>query len=244
MRTANPALNGDAFIGERGVAVGETMSIEGTVNKTSILLLILLATSCWVWHLATMRAPFQGWMVLGGIVGFVVALVTIFKKPWAPVTAPLYAACEGLVLGGISATLEFRYPGVAVQAVALTFGTLAALLLAYKSGLIPVTQNFRLGVAAATGGIALVYFVSFILSFFHVRVPFLYDASPISIGISLFVTVIAALNLVLDFDFIERGASGGLPKYMEWYGAFGLMVTLVWLYLEIVRLLSKMRDRR
>jgi len=244
MRTANPALTTEAFLGVRGMAVDRAMSVQGTVNKTAALLAILLVASSWIWGRAMAGAPVQGWIAFGLIAGFVTALVTVFKKAWAPVTAPLYAACEGLALGAISAVLELSYPGIAIQAVALTFGTLAALLLAYTSRLIPVTQNFRLGVVAATGSIALVYLVSFVLGFFGLRVPFIHDSSPIGIGISLVIVVVAALNLVLDFDFIEQGARGNLPKYMEWYGAFGLMVTLVWLYIEILRLLAKLRSRR
>jgi uncharacterized YccA/Bax inhibitor family protein len=158
-------------------------------------------------------------------------------------TAPLYAVLEGLFLGGISALYELKFQGIVIQAVALTFGTLAALLLAYKSRLIKVTENFKLGVVAATGGIALVYLISIGLGFFGIRMPYLHDSGPIGIGISVFIVIVAALNLVLDFDFIEQGAAQGAPKYMEWYAAFGLLVTLIWLYLEILRLLAKVRRR-
>jgi uncharacterized YccA/Bax inhibitor family protein len=159
------------------------------------------------------------------------------------VTAPLYGLLEGLVLGSVSAIFELRFPGIAIQAVGLTFGTLVALLLAYRSGLIRVTDKFRLGVVAATGGIALFYLITFVLGFFGVHFNSIYGAGPIGIGFSVFVVIIASLNLVLDFDFIESGARAGAPKYMEWYAAFGLMVTLIWLYLEILRLLSKLRSR-
>jgi uncharacterized YccA/Bax inhibitor family protein len=172
------------------------------------------------------------------------ALVTIFKKTWSSITAPIYALLEGLALGGISAFFELRYPGIAFQAVGLTFGTLFVMLLAYKTGVIRATQGFKIGVIAATGGIAVFYLISMVLrAFFHFDVPVLYSSSPWGIAFSLFVVVIAALNLVLDFDMIETGVNGGAPKYMEWYGAFGLMVTLIWLYLEILRLLSKARRR-
>ena len=183
-------------------------------------------------------------MIIGLIGGFVMAMVTIFKKEWSPVTAPIYALLEGLVLGGISAVLELRFPGIAMQAVALTFGTLIALLLAYSSGLIQATEHFKLGIIAATGGIAVFYLATVVLGFFGVQMfaP-VYGAGPIGIGFSIFVVIIAALNLILDFDFIENGVRAGAPKYMEWYGAFGLMVTLIWLYLEILRLLSKLRRR-
>jgi uncharacterized YccA/Bax inhibitor family protein len=184
------------------------------------------------------------WVLGGAIGGFIVALVTVFKKQWAGVTAPLYALLEGLVLGGISSLLEARYPGIVIQAVGLTFGTLFGLLFAYRSGLIKATENFKLGVVAATGGIALVYLATMLLGFFNISMPYIHESGLIGIGFSLFVVVIAALNLVLDFDFIENGAAQGAPKYMEWYAAFGLMVTLIWLYIEILRLLSKMRSRR
>jgi uncharacterized YccA/Bax inhibitor family protein len=183
--------------------------------------------------------------LIGGLLGgFVVALVTVFKKNWAMVTAPIYALLEGLVLGALSAVFEARFPGIVIQAVGLTFGTLFALLMAYKSGLIKATENFKLGVVAATGGIALVYLASLALGFFGVSIPFIHGSGPIGILFSLFVVVIAALNLVLDFDFIEGGAAAGAPKYMEWYAAFGLLVTLIWLYIEILRLLAKLRSRR
>jgi len=174
----------------------------------------------------------------------VLALVTIFKKQWAPITAPLYALAQGALLGGISAMFEMRYKGIAIQAVMLTFGTLVAMLLAYRTGLIRVNDKFRLGVVAATGGIALFYLVQLVLGFFGITFHTINSGSPIGIGFSLLVVGIAALNLVLDFDLIEQGARYNAPKYMEWYSAFALMITLVWLYLEILRLLSKMRSRQ
>jgi uncharacterized YccA/Bax inhibitor family protein len=244
LRTSNPALNDKTFGGEQA-AFGEAMTLNGTVNKTGILLLCAVATAAWTWNqfehstIAAMQLAMAG--VIGG---FIVALVTVFKKTWAPVTAPIYALLEGLALGGVSAILELRYHGIAIQAVSLTFGTLVVLLLAYRSGLIPVTEKFKLGVVAATGAIALLYFVQFILGFFGVHFTTINGAGPIGIGFSVVVVIIAALNLVLDFDFIESGVHAGAPKYMEWYAAFGLMVTLIWLYFEILRLLSKLRSRR
>jgi uncharacterized YccA/Bax inhibitor family protein len=184
------------------------------------------------------------WMTVGAIGGFIVAIITTFNKTAVRYTAPLYAVLEGLFLGGISAIYEKSYPGIVFQAVALTFGTLFCLLIAYKSRLIRPTENFKLGIFAATGGIAVFYLVTMLLGFFHVNIGFMYNSSPLGIGISLVVVVIAALNLVLDFDFIESGAAQGAPKYMEWYGAFGLLVTLIWLYLEILRLLAKLANRR
>ncbi len=246
MRTANPALSDNTFRGYgRTIASGDTMTIQGTVNKTAVLLLLVLLTSTWTWRLYyTATDSLMLWVAGGAIGGFIVAMITVFKKQWAVVTAPLYALLEGLVLGGISSVLEARYPGIVIQAVGLTFGTLFGLLFAYKSGMIKATENFKLGVVAATGGIALVYFATIILGLFGIRMPYIHESGMIGIGFSLFVVIIAALNLVLDFDFIESGAVHGAPKYMEWYGAFGLMVTLIWLYIEILRLLSKMRSRR
>jgi uncharacterized YccA/Bax inhibitor family protein len=221
------------------------MTVQGTVNKTGVLLLLVLLTAAWTWRMYYTAADSMGVWVLGGAIGgFIVALVTVFKKQWAGVTAPLYALLEGLVLGGISSLMEARYPGIVIQAVGLTFGTLFGLLFAYRSGLIKVTENFKLGVVAATGGIALLYLATMVLGLFNVRMPYIHESGLIGIGFSLFVVVVAALNLVLDFDFIEKGAEQGAPKYMEWYAAFGLMVTLIWLYIEILRLLSKMRSRR
>ena len=183
--------------------------------------------------------------ILGSVIGgFIVAIATSFKKTWAPITTPVYAALEGVALGGISVIFESQYPGIVSQAVFLTFGTLAALLLAYRSGLVRATENFKLGIFAATGGIALLYLASFVLGFFGMSVPLIHSSGTWGILFSLFVVVIAALNLVLDFDFIETGVERGAPKYMEWYGAFGLLVTLVWLYLEILRLLAKLQSRR
>jgi len=246
MRTSNPALNDNVFRGAgRAVLAGDSMTVQGTVNKTGMLLLLVLLTAAWTWRMYYTAADSIGIWVLGGAIGgFIVALVTIFKKQWAGVTAPLYALLEGLVLGGISSIMEARYPGIVIQAVGLTFGTLFGLLFAYRSGLIKATENFKLGVVAATGGIALVYVATMVLGLFHIRMPYIHESGFIGIGFSLFVVVIAALNLVLDFDFIENGAAQGAPKYMEWYAAFGLMVTLIWLYIEILRLLSKMRERK
>jgi uncharacterized YccA/Bax inhibitor family protein len=243
MRTSNPALNEKAFRDQ--VAIGDAMTLQGTVNKTGLLLLCVVATAAWTWGLSHSEAPGAAlpWMLGGVFGGFAVALVTIFKKEWSPITAPVYALLEGLALGGISAIFERMYPGVAMQAIGLTFGTLFVMLLAYKTGMIRATQKFKLGVIAATGGIAVLYIVEMVLGLFHVTVPAINGSGPLGIAFSLFVVVVAALNLVLDFDLIETGVQGGAPKYMEWYGAFALMVTLIWLYLEILRLLAKARRR-
>jgi uncharacterized YccA/Bax inhibitor family protein len=261
MRTAfkssNPALSSKSFggfVGARGggpaISAAQNpgaMTMQGTVDKTAILLAVVTFTAIWPWRLFfESRNPelLLPWLGIGAIGGFIVAMVTIFKKTWAPATAPIYAACEGLVLGSTSALFEMRYPGIVLRSVALTFGVLLTLLVAYRSGAIRATEGFRRGVIAATGAIVLVYLGSFVLGLFGVNLGFLNSSSPLGIGISLVVVGIAALNLVLDFDFIEQGAKAGAPKYMEWYGAFGLLVTLVWLYLEILRLLSKLNDRR
>lgn len=244
-RTSNPALNDKAFQ-NAGVGFGEAMTLNGTVNKTGFLLLCVIGTAAWTWNLylhSSDPSLALGLGLIGLIGGLIMALVTTFKKTWAPVTAPIYALLEGLVLGGFSAMLESHYHGIAIQAVSLTFGTMFVLLLAYRSGLIKVTEKFKLGVIAATGGIMVFYLIAFALSFFGVHFNKILGGGPIGIIFSLFVVVIAALNLVLDFDFIETGVRLGAPKYMEWYAAFGLMVTLIWLYLEILRLLSKIRDR-
>ena len=250
MRSGNPALGENTFldIGSGRVVSrdGSTMTLNGTVNKSGILLALILVTAAFVWDKyegPQSTSAIMPWVAMGGIGGFILAMITIFKKTWAPVTAPAYALLEGLFLGGISAMFEARFPGIVMQAVGLTFGTLAALLMAYRSGLIRATENFKLGVVAATGGIFILYLVSFGMSFFGKSIPFIHESGLLGIGFSAFVVVIAALNLVLDFDFIENGVEQGAPKYMEWYGAFGLMVTLVWLYLEILRLLSKLQSR-
>ncbi len=246
MRTGNPALNANTFARVGARDVEHRMTLGGTVNKTGILLLLLLITAFFTWDrfFSTQDpATVMPWMIGGLIAGFVVAMVTIFKKTWAGVTAPVYALCEGLFIGGISSLAEARFPGIVIQAVGLTFGTLFALLLAYKSGWIKATENFKLGVTAATGAIFMLYLVSFVLIFFGMSVPMIHSSGTFGILFSLFVVVVAALNLVLDYDFIENGAAQGAPKYMEWYGAFGLMVTLVWLYIEILRLLMKLRSR-
>lgn len=244
MRTSNPALNDNVFRGVPG-AFGESMSLAGTVNKTGILLLCAIAGAAWTWHefMLGYAATVMTLLWVGTLGGLVFALVTVFKKEWSPVTAPIYSVLEGLAMGGISAALNVRFPGIAIEAVSLTFGTLLVLLMAYRSGVIRVTAKFRLGVVAATGAIMLFYVMEMLLGFFGIRFATINGSGPIGIGISLVIVVVAALNLVLDFDFIEHGVQMGAPKYMEWYGAFGLMVTLVWLYLEMLRLLSKINSR-
>ena len=243
MRSGNPALTAETFSGFPAVTDDQVMTITGTVNKTIVSLLILLITASYVWGRGPSDPYFMVFTMVGVFGGLVVAIATAFKQTWAPLTTPLYAGLEGLALGGISVGFEAAYPGIVSQAVFLTFGTLGALLMAYRSGMIRATENFKLGVVAATGGIGLVYLLSFVLGFVGINVPLIHSSGTFGILFSVFVVVIAALNLVLDFDFIEQGAERRAPKYMEWYGAFGLLVTLVWLYLEILRLLAKLRQR-
>src|SRR3984885_12418040 len=248
MKTSNPAFAGSNTYTVNGVAAGHgpPMTISGTVNKAGILMLCVLATAAWTWNQFFTNGPAAvgGYTMIGAFGGFIAAMVTIFKKEWSPITAPIYALLEGLFLGSLSAMLELRFPGIAIESVAVTFGTCFCMLIAYRSGLIRPTQRFTMGIVAATGGIAVVYFASMILGLFHVQIPGVFGSGPVGLLFSLAVVVVAALNLILDFNVIEEGAYRGAPKYMEWYSAFGLMVTLVWLYLEIIRLLSKLRDRR
>lgn len=251
MRSGNPALKETTFLDlGSGTVVrrdGDAMTLTGTVNKTGLLLLLCVITATFAWSQIQFTADGAvgaGPYVWGGAIGgLVLALITTFKPAWAPITAPLYALVEGFFLGAISAMYNHLYEGIVMQAVMLTFGTMFALLFAYRSGLIRATENFKLGVVAATGGIALLYLVTMGLGLFGIRIPYIHESGLIGIGFSLFVVVIAALNLVLDFDFIESGVEQNAPKYMEWYGAFGLMVTLVWLYVEFLRLLAKLQSR-
>lgn len=261
MRSANPAL-GDATFDfgsyERAAAApagaadppAPTMTLFGTASKSLILVCLVAMAALFTFRLAlpgdaltaekalNLEAALP-WVIGGAIAGLVLAIVTISWKRAAPVTAPLYAVAEGLFLGGISAMFESMFQGIVLQAAGLTFGTLAALLGAYMTGLIKPTENFKLGVVAATGGIALVYIVSIVLNLFGAGMPYIHDAHPIGIAFSVFVIIIAALNLVLDFDFIERGVERGAPRHMEWYAGFGLLVTLIWLYIEFLHLLAK-----
>ena len=243
MRSANPALGDHTFDRVRPLPGTEQMTLGGTVNKTGLSLLILLFTASFIWNRGADDPALGAWILVSVVAALIVAMVTVFKQTLAPYTTPIYAALEGVALGGISVIFEARYPGIVSQAVFLTFGTLGALLMAYRSGVVRATENFKLGVVAATGGIALLYFLSFILGFFGVSVPLIHSSGTFGILFSVFVVVIAALNLVLDFDFIEKGVERGAPKHMEWYGAFGLLVTLVWLYLEILHLLAKLQSR-
>lgn len=246
MRTANPALSDKTFEVDRSATSKGVMTINGTVNKTGMLLGICVFVAAFSWDKAFAAenpGTLYPWMIGSAIGGFVIALITVFKKTAAPITAPLYAAVEGVFIGIMSAFFEMQFPGIVFQAALLTFGVLFALLIAYRTGLIKATENFKLGVAAATGGVFLVYMASMVLGFFGISIPLIHESGLVGIGFSLVVVVIASLNLVLDFDFIENGAARGAPKYLEWYAAFGLLVTLIWLYIEMLRLLSKLRSR-
>jgi uncharacterized YccA/Bax inhibitor family protein len=247
MQSSNPTLNERTF-GAARVGVGEqAMTVQGTVNKAFILLVVLVAAACWTWSKAVnpANAGFTSVTFMGSmIVGLVLAIATSFNPKWSPITAPIYAACEGLLLGIVSAYYEMRFPSVVTQAVGLTFAVTFAMLMGYKAGWLQATPGLRKGLMIAMGGIFIFYMAVMIASFFGIHPPgFLNGGGPLGIAFSLFVVGIASLSLVLDFDFIESASREGLAQYMEWYGAFALMVTLVWLYLEILRLLSKINRR-
>lgn len=254
MRTGNPTLNDKIFdiateksiLKARQNQIGrlETMTISGTVNKSFILIAILFAAASFSWDKTSkLESSPSTWLWGSAITGFILAMITVFKKDWSPITAPFYAAAEGILLGSISVVFEMQFPGIVMQAVMGTIGTFIGLLFAYKSGIIKATENFKLGIFAATAGVGLIYLLSMVLGFFGMTIPFIHESGIVGIGFSVVVVIIAALNLVLDFDFIENGERKGAPKFMEWYSAFALLVTLVWLYLEILRLLSKLNKR-
>lgn len=247
MRSSNPALR-DSTFDVRGAIDQEPMTINGTVNKSFLLIVLVFATAYWSWSQSYPQGwelnaspTIPGWYFPVVLIALGVAIAIIFKKTWSPFLVPVYAILEGAVLGALSALFETRFPGIVFQAVMLTMGVFLALLFAYKTKLIPVTDNLRLGITAATGGVAIVYLIDFIMRLFGTSVPMVHEGNTTGIIFSVIVVAIAAMNLVLDFDFIEKGATQKAPKYMEWYAAFGILVTLVWLYLEILRLLGKSR---
>lgn len=244
MRTSNPTLNDKVFSGQPALTGEPVMTLQGTVNKTFILSVLLAIAAGVGWKLVETGSPLAGPAMIGGaILAFILVMVSCFKPVWSPVIAPAYALTKGLVVGVISFRYAALYNGIVMQAALLTLGILFALLFAYQSRLIRPSENFKLGIVAATGGIFLFYLVSLVLGFFGVAVPMLHGNGIWAIAFSAFVVVIAALNLVLDFDFIENGVEMRAAKYMEWQAALGLLVTLVWLYIEILRLLAKMRSR-
>lgn len=251
-KSSNPVFGKNIFNQSVAGSNDGVMTVNGTINKTGIMLLIVIFAASFTWRKffgeidplnPVMPQGIMLWAMIGAIGGLITALITTFSPRRAAMTAPIYAVFEGLFLGAISAIFEAKFPGLVMRAVSLTFGVFFIMLLLYRSGTIRATEKFRMIIFAATGGIALVYLGSFIAGLFGVNVSFLHDSSPLSIGISLFVVAIAALNLILDFDMIIQGANARAPKYMEWFGAFGLMVTLIWLYLEMLRLLSKLASR-
>lgn len=246
MRSGNPTLNSATFDMLRSDSYGSSssMTVQGTATKTLILLGLCTGSASLTWGMVQGQNIPQAmpWVIGGAIAGLVFGLVTSFKPTWSPFTAPMYALAEGLFLGGISAMFEMRFQGIVFQALLATFGTAFALLMAYQTGIIKATENFKLGVFAATGGIGVMYLAMWIMSMFGFRVN-LMAMGGWGIAISAVVVIVAALNLVLDFDFIEDAANRGAPKYCEWYGAFGLMTTLVWLYIEILRLLAIIASR-
>jgi len=256
MRSSNPVLTDSVFQNFEDYGDSTTMTVTGTAVKTLIALVLAFLTAGFVWFKFEQMGgaelgpqAFQAimpWLLGGLVVGLVTSLATMFKPNWAPYTTPVYALAEGCFLGGISAVVQSQFPDVPIvfQALGLTFGTAFVMMTLYQTGIIKVTEKLRAGVMAATGAIALLYLVSFALRMFGMPIGFIHDATPIGIGFSLFVVGLAAFNLLLDFDLIERLASQRAPKHMEWYGAFALMVTLVWLYIEILRLLSKLNRRR
>jgi len=240
MRTSNPALSDRRFRG-LDVANYTQMTLQGTINRTGFLSILLVVVAGWAWSI-TPTDGFPGFVIPALLVGFVIAIVTIFNPKISMFTSPVYAILEGVVLGSVSAVFNAKYPGIVSQALMLTFGILITMLLAYKARLIRATQGFRAGVIAATGAICLVYIADILMrAIFHIHVPYIHEGGWIGVGISIGIVVVASLNLILDFDTIERSISRGAPKYMEWYCAFGILVTMVWLYLEVLRLLAKLK---
>ena len=236
---SNPMLERADF-NVAGSSSAGVMTLRGTVNKSAILLLLTLVGAAYTWSATRGGYASAGmtYAMIGGIAGFILALVTCFKQDWSPVTAPIYALCEGLFVGGISATYEAKSGGITIQAVMLTFGTFAGMLFLFQGNILRATPMFMKVVIGATLGIMLTYLLGMILSFFHIQLP-IFGGGQLGIIFSVAVVIIAALNLIIDFEFIaQSAASGEAPKYMEWYGAFGLLVTVVWLYVSILRLLA------
>jgi uncharacterized YccA/Bax inhibitor family protein len=246
--SSNPTLTEKSFNRSMAIPGMDTMTVKGTLNRFGFLFLMVMASSFYVWNEASVGNSVQGYIMGGAIGGLVLALVLIFKQQWAQYLAPAYALLEGLVVGGISAVYNDAFdkiaPGIVMQAVVLTFGTAIAMFALYKFGIIRATERFKSILFAAMGGIMVFYLITFVLSLFDVEIPMMHQGSWMSIGISLVIVVVAALSLILDFDRIEQGAAMGAPKYMEWFCAFGLLVTLVWLYVEILRLLGNLYGRR
>lgn len=244
-RSSNPAFGSRAFDRIRAQPGAETMTLQGTLLKTGVLLLVAAVSAAMVWstYFAGNAEAAMGAAMVGVFGGLVFALVTVFVPRVSPWTAPLYAVLEGMALGGISAVMQTQYAGIPMQAVGLTFGTAFAMLAAYRFGVIRATDRFRAVVTSATLGIGVYYLIALATGFFGIRMPLIYDTGMLGIGFSLLVVGVAALNYILDFDFVERAVAAGADRRMEWYGAFGVLVTTIWLYMEILRLLSKLRSR-
>ena len=246
MKSSNPVMTGKIYEKAGGVSAGASvMTINGTINKIGLMLLLVIGAAAYTWKIVMGENPGSAGTlaIAGAIGGFIMAMITVFRPQSSAITAPIYAILEGLFLGAISAVINARYPGVAFQAVLLTIGTLFTMLFLYRSGYIRATPKFRRGVMMATGAVFFAYLISWIMGMFGMSVGFMHSNGPLGILINLVIIVVAALNLIMDFDFIEKGSQMGAPKYMEWYGAFGLMVTLIWLYIEFLRLLSRFAGR-
>lgn len=247
MRGSNPTLREDVFqrVAVTGHDSSASLSVNGVIMKSALLLLLLVAGAGFTWHMVQSQpGDPQVWMpwLLGSlVVGFVLALVISFVPRTAPFLSPVYAVAQGVLLGALSSMLNLKYPGIALQAVALTMGVFVAMLLAYRAGLIKATEKFKSVVLACTLGIMATYAITLLLGLFGVAVPYIHAAGPIGIVFSLFCVTIASLNLIIDFDFIESMQAQGAPKATEWYAAFGLLVTVIWLYIEILKLLAKLR---
>lgn len=248
LKSGNPALSGKTFQNITLTDASGTMTVKGTLNKFGFMTVMLLAGAMFSWKAFYDGASYaQPLMWIGIIGGLITALIMAFKKEWSPFLAPAYGVLEGLFLGAISAMYNYifaeRMPNIITNAVGLTLGTAVAMFFLYRFGIIRATERFKSIILTATMGIGIFYLIVMVIRMFGVEVAFMHDSSPLGIGISLFIVGIAALNLIMDFDMIEQGAAQGAPKYFEWYGAFGLMVTIVWLYLEILRLLSRFTSR-
>ncbi|OED36660.1 hypothetical protein AB834_02775 [PVC group bacterium (ex Bugula neritina AB1)] len=244
MRTSNPVLSKDVFSRYHSGDSVSKMTVQGVVSKTAILFLCVLATASWSWAQGSQGLSIGGWFMGASIFGFILAIVMAFKPQYAPVLAPAYSLCQGVTIGFISSLFERSYPGLVMQAVVLTFSVLGTMLFLYKARIIQATDRFRRIIMIGMGAIFLVYFMSMILSFFSVQIPMIHSSGPIGILFSFVVIGFASFSLIMDFDFIEQGSRYGAPKYMEWYASFGLIVTLIWIYMEILRLLAKLSDRR
>jgi len=247
-KSGNPVLNDKAFNGTIEYQQTDVMTVNGTLNKFGLMMILLFASASFTWKAAAEGKDVITWVFVAMFAGLIAALVLSFKKQWGSFLAPIYALAEGVFLGGISAYFNNAFaktaPGIVMQAVMLTFGVVVAMFALYRFGIIKATERFKSVVVMATMGIAVFYLLAWILRMFNIQMPLIHESTTMGIVFSLIVVVIAALNLILDFDFIEQGSRMNAPKYMEWFGAFGLLVTIVWLYLEILKLLAKLAASR